>query len=497
MTPVLSSIHNERGLGFVVAGRPERVTLMLRNASGRSFDLTAPEPRIRIDFTGAGEVTLEAVRCPGFGPGALEGGVLELRADQSHGWWFPDEPLAIELAGLSLGGDAGVMTVDVTLDGFAERELRVAVPLVKLAAEGELAASWVGDSTVAVSPSHVASRRNELTLRVEPGDDRVHVAPGALLAPGRADDAQLSAAAGTRCTIERLPVSPPVWTVTPAEPQAHLDLTLSRIVPAAAAGPADVLVCTDGGFSVLAAELVGASVAIKRFEVDPKELRDIDRPTPVYVSWEVENASAVTLSGLGVVAERQERLELLVESSTTFVLTAFDSAFHTIVAKQARVDVVPDLASRMVPAGTIMVWSGLLTDIPDGWTLCDGAKGTPDLRDRFVMGAGLGEQPHAKGDADTHTHVVGPLERSVTTDGAGIHTHGMPPKWYSRDLTGGDYSGIDTNGSFNFNAQTQSSGWHAHTVKVSFPAFQSAPNTGGVRPRWYALAYIMKTGWAQ
>ena len=39
-----------------------------------------------------------------------------------------------------------------------------------------------------------------------------------------------------------------------------------------------------------------------------------------------------------------------------------------------------------LPAGTIVMWSGLVGSIPTGWTLCDGTLGTPDLRDRFVRG---------------------------------------------------------------------------------------------------------------
>ena len=41
---------------------------------------------------------------------------------------------------------------------------------------------------------------------------------------------------------------------------------------------------------------------------------------------------------------------------------------------------------REVPVGTIVMWGG--TNIPSDWALCDGTKGTPDLRDRFIVGAG-------------------------------------------------------------------------------------------------------------
>ena len=41
-----------------------------------------------------------------------------------------------------------------------------------------------------------------------------------------------------------------------------------------------------------------------------------------------------------------------------------------------------------IPKGTILPWYGKSSDIPEGFALCDGAKGTPDLRNRFLVGAG-------------------------------------------------------------------------------------------------------------
>lgn len=41
-----------------------------------------------------------------------------------------------------------------------------------------------------------------------------------------------------------------------------------------------------------------------------------------------------------------------------------------------------------IPTGTIIIWSGSLAAIPAGYYLCNGSNGTPDLRDKFVVGAG-------------------------------------------------------------------------------------------------------------
>jgi hypothetical protein len=54
-----------------------------------------------------------------------------------------------------------------------------------------------------------------------------------------------------------------------------------------------------------------------------------------------------------------------------------------------------------IPAGTISQWSGSISTIPDGWVLCDGTTNTPDLRDRFVIGAGNNYAPGYTGSNPT------------------------------------------------------------------------------------------------
>ena len=54
--------------------------------------------------------------------------------------------------------------------------------------------------------------------------------------------------------------------------------------------------------------------------------------------------------------------------------------------------------------GVIAIWNGSIATIPGGWALCDGTQGTPDLRDRFLQGAGGSLNPDDTGGASTHTH---------------------------------------------------------------------------------------------
>lgn len=52
--------------------------------------------------------------------------------------------------------------------------------------------------------------------------------------------------------------------------------------------------------------------------------------------------------------------------------------------------------------GMITLWWRPIIDIPDGWHICDGTDGYPDLRDKFIVGAGAAFDP---GD-DYHTNIA-------------------------------------------------------------------------------------------
>lgn len=150
-----------------------------------------------------------------------------------------------------------------------------------------------------------------------------------------------------------------------------------------------------------------------------------------------------------------------------------------------------------VVTGMIMMWSGEVNNIPNGWALCDGRNGTPDLQDRFIVAAGTSHKPHNSGNPDTHSHTVNPPRMNLTIDHGGSHTHKFTSSWYKRnfrDGLGSSYSGIDTNGRDIKTESTQSSGSHNHGGRVDIPQFDSgsSSSSGLNRPKWYALCFIMK-----
>ena len=100
------------------------------------------------------------------------------------------------------------------------------------------------------------------------------------------------------------------------------------------------------------------------------------------------------------------------------------------------------LLDALLPVGMIILWSGSLASVPQGWQLCDGTNGTPNLRDRFIVGAGTTYAVGATGGATqiniAHTHstpsgtsgtpsatttVDNTLAGATVAEGSDTHTH--------------------------------------------------------------------------
>jgi microcystin-dependent protein len=68
------------------------------------------------------------------------------------------------------------------------------------------------------------------------------------------------------------------------------------------------------------------------------------------------------------------------------------------------------------PIGMIVMWNTTAKPIPSNFQLCDGTNGTPDLRDKFVVGAGTSYAVGATGGANTVALAIGNLP---------AHSHGV------------------------------------------------------------------------
>ena len=141
-----------------------------------------------------------------------------------------------------------------------------------------------------------------------------------------------------------------------------------------------------------------------------------------------------------------------------------------------------------IPSGVITMWSGTIATIPSGWYLCNGSNSTPDLRNKFIIGAysdtagvayttitGANTQTGGTKDAIvvSHTHTA-----TVTDPG---HTH------TSFSIAGG--SGYAAGANFNAGSTTTGSSFTGISVANSTTG---SSGTDQNLPPYYALAFIMK-----
>lgn len=119
-----------------------------------------------------------------------------------------------------------------------------------------------------------------------------------------------------------------------------------------------------------------------------------------------------------------------------------------------------------VPKGSILPWYGNLNSIPSGFSLCNGQNGTPDLRDRFLVGAGSSYSLGATGGEAKHTLTI-----------AVMPSHNHKVIGYSEHSPGTGKAGeigSKSDGSYFFTENTGGNQPHEN------------------RPPYYALYYIMK-----
>jgi hypothetical protein len=138
--------------------------------------------------------------------------------------------------------------------------------------------------------------------------------------------------------------------------------------------------------------------------------------------------------------------------------------------------------AALVPSGMIMIWSGSVGSIPSGWVLCNGSNSTPDLRDKFIVGAGStyavgGTGGSANAVVVSHTHTA-----TVTDPG---HAHG-----YTR------YGALQVQSGSATACWTGTTTQQTSSVTTGVTVANSTEGVSGNNanlPPYYALCYIMKT----
>lgn len=176
---------------------------------------------------------------------------------------------------------------------------------------------------------------------------------------------------------------------------------------------------------------------------------------------------------------------LLYIQKTSATPTDYMTTEEVMAAIQEAVSNIP--ASGGVPINTITIWSGSVDDIPIGWALCDGQDGRPDLRGRFVLGAGGTYNPGAAGGSEEVTLTVAQLAKhshgqyvpaSATGSTSTGYTNLVNPASTSNPVSGRPYKdGL-------FGAST-----NANQVNTKMQG-NNEPHEN--MPPYYALCYIIK-----
>jgi hypothetical protein len=178
--------------------------------------------------------------------------------------------------------------------------------------------------------------------------------------------------------------------------------------------------------------------------------------------------------------------------------TAPTASAATNTTQLATTAFVQTALSAAFTSGMIMMWSGTIATIPTGWVLCNGSNNTPDLRNKFIIGAhsdtagvaystvtGSNTQTGGTKDAGvvthTHTHTLASVSDHVHTLSSNqAAAPGAGAGFYSIQSPGGGVTSVDTLGA----------GGHTHSLTIDSTG---SSGTNQNLPPYYALAFIMKT----
>lgn len=186
---------------------------------------------------------------------------------------------------------------------------------------------------------------------------------------------------------------------------------------------------------------------------------------PLETSTYIHDLVETNPLGTDPVAFTDEHLRLI----KSVLKNTFPNLTGAVTADQSKLNYA---STNPFPVGGIILWSGLLTAVPTGWALCDGTQGTPDLRNRFVVGAGglytkgaLGGTKDAVVPAHSHTATASDADKdhthSVTgnTDSVADHRH-----FTMIDQNGLNFNGVGPNDTVTYANHGDAGNWQYHTA---------------------------------
>jgi hypothetical protein len=145
----------------------------------------------------------------------------------------------------------------------------------------------------------------------------------------------------------------------------------------------------------------------------------------------------------------------------------------------------------ITPIGGIIMWSGSIASIPTNWALCNGANGTPDLRNKFIIGA------NADNAGVANTNITGSNTQTGGTKDAIVvsHSHGITDNGHVHTAQSYFYDSGGVRSSFRASGAQFAQGvpsTNSATTGITINS-EGSSGTNANLPPYYALAYIMRT----
>jgi hypothetical protein len=214
-------------------------------------------------------------------------------------------------------------------------------------------------------------------------------------------------------------------------------------------------------------------------------------PTVAYMSSSPASTSTGAANTYtGAIYANANRLEVTFAEPNNKAVNTF--TIDKLTAASTSSDNSTNLANtqfvhQVLPYGAIIMWYGAVTAIPSGWTLCNGSNNTPDLRNKFVVGAGSSYAVAATGGtADavvvSHNHAV--IEPDQGQAGTGHH-HAISLFGGTGGVAGKPAGIGDSNGAL-YTGYTE---YEPTGITIDS---EGVSGTNQNLPPYYALCYIMK-----
>ena len=193
--------------------------------------------------------------------------------------------------------------------------------------------------------------------------------------------------------------------------------------------------------------------------------------------------------------------ELWLTQGYSYKFTLTDSANNLIATYDNLYGILATSTAATSPfsSGMILIWSGSIgqiSSIAGGWVLCDGSNGTPDLRDRFVIGAGNAysvAQTGGSADAVVVTHTHSATSTSVVTDPGHTHSSSTGGSFWTNSVSGNQFTGNPGQNITLASINSATTGISVATSTSTAAPSGSVSGTNRNLPPYYALCYIMKT----